>query len=299
MKKYLYNIVLATLILLSTTVVKATNEVYYTNKNNIEMTEKEYNNLLGLGFTEKQIARMDEKTFLENRNLDGEVLSETGKYIKTTTIMRNGIKSFIREEITKEEAMAEKELQAHNPNTRGAYGNYYDGVFATSVIYVKNKIVGLSNTYMRFMTTMEWLTIPDDRYNDIIGIGIEPLKVQMATPVVFREDWRTTSSQDGYTTVCSPKSQSTGGSAIFSLPSGSLSQLEAYLYFNVAKQDNVGTITELYTSGNYAHAYSNVSSGNLYNHYTVSYGGGISIDSTYGSYYDTTTPANASFIGSW
>ena len=41
---------------------------------------------------------MDDKTFIENRNLDGEVLSETGKYIKTTTIMRNGIKSFIREE---------------------------------------------------------------------------------------------------------------------------------------------------------------------------------------------------------
>ena len=76
MKKYLYSIVFATLILMSTTVVKASNEVYYTNRENVEMTEKEYSNLLGLGFTEKQIYRMDEKTFLENKDIEGTVLKE-------------------------------------------------------------------------------------------------------------------------------------------------------------------------------------------------------------------------------
>ena len=297
MKKYLYSIVLATLILMSTAVVKASNEVYYTNRENIEMTEQEYNNLLGLGFTEKQIYRMDETTFLENKDIQATVLNERGTYLKQTTIMRNGIKTYRTEEITEEEAMAEVELQSQEP-TRGPSGNYYDGVFATDVIYLKTKIVGISNAVMRFKTDVEWLTMPSDRYNDIIGIGIESSKVFINSTIQFREDWVKTNNTFGYDTICAPKDESTGGSAVFTLPSGSLSELESYIYFNVTKQ-NSGTITELYNSGNYAHATSNVSISNIFPHYSVDYYGGIDVDSTYGSYYDSTFPAYASFIGTW
>ena len=300
MKKYLYSIVFATLILMSATVVKASNEVYYTNRENIEMTEKEYNNLLGLGFTEKQIYRMDEKTFLDNKDIEGTILNSEDKYYRETTIMRNGIKKYLREEITLQEALEEAELQSQKPSTRGPAGNYYDGVFATTIIHVKNKIVGISNDFMRFKTDVEWLTIPSDRYNDIIGIGIVPSEVQIyLSAVIFREDWKTSGGTYGYTTVCSPKSNSTGGSAIFTLPSGSLAQLESYVYFHVQKQTGVGTLYNLHSSGNYAHATSNVSQSDLYNHYTMDYATGIWVDSTYGTHYTTTSPAYASFVGTW
>ena len=297
MKKYLYSIVLATLILMSTTVVKASNEVYYTNRENIEMTENEYNNLLGLGFTEKEIYRMDETTFLENKDIQGTVLSDQGKYLKQTTIMRNGIKTYRTEEITEEEAMAEVELQSQEP-TRGPSGNYYDGIFATTILYLKTKIIGISNYYMRFKTDVQWLTMPSDRYNDIIGIGIEPAKVRIASTIGFREDWVKTNNTFGYDLVCAPKIESSGGSAVFTLPSGSLSELESYIYFNVTKQTGVGTITELYNSGNYAHATSNVSISDIFSNYHV-YLNSLWIDPIYYASYDKTTPVHASFLGTW
>ena len=299
MKKYLYSLVFATLILVSTTVVKASNEVYYTNKENIEMTEEEYNNLLGLGFTEKQIYRMDEQTFLDNKDIHGTVLSVDEKYIRNYTILRNGITTYHSEEITEEEALNDKKLQSQNPPLRGPAGNYYDGVVATTTIKVKAKIIGISNTRMRFMTDVDWLTIPSYRYNDIIAAGFESSKVEYASGIYFREDWMDGNGDDGYNTICSPKSETTGGSAIFQLPSGSLSQLESYLYFNVKKVSGVGTITELYTSGDYAHGTSYVSQSNLYNHYDVNHSVGISIDSTYSMVYQQNSAAHASYVGSW
>ena len=299
MKKYLYSLVFATLILVSTTVVKASNEVYYTNKENIEMTESEYNNLLGLGFTEKQIYRMDEQTFLDNKDIEGTVLSVDEKYIRNYTILRNGITTYHSEEITEEEAINDRKLQSQNPPLRGPAGNYYDGVVATTTIKVKAKIIGISNTRMRFMTDVDWFTIPSYRYNDIIAAGFESSKVQMASSVYFRQDWMDGNGNDGYGIGCTPKEETNGGSAIFSLPSGSLSQLESYLYYNVKKADGVGTITELYSSGDYAHGTSYVSQSDLYSHYDVTSGVGISMDSTYGSLYQSNTAAHATYIGSW
>ena len=299
MKKYLYSIVIATLILISTTVVKASNEVYYTNRENIEMTETEYNNLLGLGFTEKQIYRMDEQTFLDNKDIEGTVLSESIKYLRNYTILRNGITTYRSEEITEEEAIQDRELQAQNPQYRGPVGSYYDGTVATTTISVKAKIIGISNTRMRLMTDVDWYTMPSYRYNDIIAAGFRSTQVQFASGIVFREDWRDNNGNDGYTAGCTPKQESTGGSAIFELPSGSLSQLEMYMYFNVKKASGVGTITALYTSGDYAHGTSYVSQSNLYSHYDVSQPVGISMDPTYSMYYQSNTAAQASFIGTW
>lgn len=299
MKKYLYSIVIATLILISTTVVKASNEVYYTNRENIEMTETEYNNLLGLGFTEKQIYRMDEQTFLDNKDIEGTVLSESVKYLRNYAILRNGITTYRSKEITEEEAIRDRELQAQNPQYRGPVGSYYDGTVATNTISVKAKIIGISNTRMRLMTDVDWYTMPSYRYNDIIAAGFESTKVQFATGIIFREDWRDENGNDSYTTGCSPKQETNGGSAIFALPSGSLSQLEMYMYFNIKKASGVGTITELYSSGDYAHGTSYVSESNLYNHYNVTQPVGISMDSTYGSYYQSNSAAQASFIGTW
>jgi hypothetical protein len=300
MKKYLYSIVFATLLLMSTTVVNASNEVYYKNKNNIEMTKTEYNNLLGLGFTKNQIERMDQEMFLENKDLIGTVLGEKEEYIKATTVARNGNKYTTFESITKEEAMKEKELQSQNPPSKGpAAGNYYDGMVSSNVILQTSKIVGISSTYMRYMTNTIWLTMPSERYYDIIGLGMESAKVQFGSNIVFRKDWTDGSGVDHHDTGCYPKYTNTGGLVIYQLPTGSLQSLEAILYFNVQKKNNVGTITSLYAGGNFAHATSNVNPNNLLNHISTNYGSGVIVDSTYSSYYYSNSAAVASFQGTW
>ena len=299
MKKYLYSIVLATVILMSTTVVYAANEVYYINRNNIEMTEEEYNNLITLGFTEKYINGMNMEEFLANKDLEATPISSSVKYIKVTTTMRNGIKLTTSREITYEEAMQEVELQSQMIPNRGPAGNYYDGMVGNYVFEMTTNITGIGNTYMRFMNNAEWLVIPTDRYYDVIGIGMESDKVQFATGMVFKQEWVTTGGVHQNDQVCAPKYESTGGLAIFKLPEADIVSLDIMLYFNVMKQNNVGTITSLYATGDYAHATCNVAPSNLLSHISINVSAGLMIDSTYSSCYLDTPEAVASFIGTW
>jgi len=297
MKKYLYKLVIATLILISTTVVKASNEVYYINKNNINMTEQEYNNLLGLGFTEKQIENMDQEEYLANKDIAGTTLAAEEKYILYTTGMRNGIKYTTSSEITEKEAYERKE-QSQNSYRGPAAGNYYDGAVQAVVIKVTNKIIGVNSTYMRYKVDEEWLTIPTDRYHDILGVGFESSKVEIGSTIVFRENWLTSSNVSGYETTGYPKSETSGGSTQIQLPSGSLQQLDSYLYFNVKKKAGVGTITTLHTCGDYAHAMSYVNPSTIFYNYDMSIGG-LDIYSPYSVLYGRQSRPCASFVGTW
>ena len=299
MKKYLYIIVCATLILISTSVVNAANEVYYTNRRNIEMTEREYNNLLGLGFSETDIARMDQEEFNLNKDLEGELLGEATKYYRITTHVHNGIKETTKTEITKEEALYEKALQAQKPLVRGPVGSYYNDTYYDTVIEELTRIVGINNTYMRFHNKVTWYTMPDEQYYDIIGIGMESAKVKFGSGIVFRENWTDAFGTDGYTQVCRPVSTSTGGYVVFELPGLFITQLDAYMYFNVQKQNGVGTITSLYAGGDYAHGITSIDPDDLLDHLSVNYGSGIVIDSTYTNDFAQQTSTLASFIGTW
>lgn len=296
MKKYLYNLVFAALILFSTTEVLASNEVYYTNRGNIAMTENEYNNLLELGFTEKQIELMDNTTFEENKDIEATLISTNKRYYRASTMIRNGIRYHSTVEITKEEA-EEIKKQAQNP-TRTS-GSFYDGLIGDSALEVADYITAIGNTYMRFKTDATWLVPPTERYNDILGIGFESAKAQFATTVVFKESWEKSDLTFGNTTVCSPVEQSTGGSAVFKLPTGSMLYITSYVYFNVMKQPGVGTITDLTIGSEYAHATSNISTSNILGHYSVNYGNGILLDSTLAPYFYESGVATAYFVGTW
>ena len=92
MRKILYIVGLATMILINATAVSASNDIYYTSQKNIEMTEQEYNNLLNLGFTEDQINWMDRETFLDNKDIEATPVAHEKLIVKTTTVIRNGIK---------------------------------------------------------------------------------------------------------------------------------------------------------------------------------------------------------------
>ena len=301
MKKYLYNLVFAALILLSTTEVLASNEVYYINRENIEMTEQEYNNLLELGFTHDQIERMDNNTFQDNKDIEATLISTNKRYYKFTDVMRNGIQYRFSEEITKEEA-EELQKQARNPmNNRGASGNYYDGLVGSYALEVADYITNISNTYMRFKADATWLTPPStsERFNDILGIGFEGGKVQFGSTIVFREDWKRTNGNFDYTDICTPVYESTGGSVIFGLPTVAVQYITSYIYFNVRKQSNAGTITSLTIGSEYAHSTSNISRPNIEGHYSVNYINGILLDSTLAPYFSESGVATAYFIGTW
>ena len=296
MKKYLYSIVFAALILMGTPVVNASNEVYYINRNNIEMTETEYNNLLGLGFSESYIDSMDMNEFLANKDIEGTVLSEAVKFIKTSTIMRNGITIKTTEEITEEEA---RELQSHKIINRDPAGNYYDGMIMNNVILMTTKIVGLDDEYMRFMNTIEWLVLPSNKHHDIIGIGFDSSLVQFGSIIVCKQEWVDEEYVHGFDYTCAPKYVNTGGLAVIKLPDVTVQSLESNLYFNVMKQNGAGTITSLYAVGDYAHAVSDVTPTNLLSHISVNDSSGIIIDATYASYFEAISPAVAAFIGTW
>jgi hypothetical protein len=300
MKKFLYMIGVVSILLMHPHVANA--ESFYTNNNGIEMTESEYNNLLNMAFTEDQIERMDYQTFIDNKDLVGSVVADTIKYQKITTTIRNGIKTYAYSEVTEQEAMlgALQGVGTLNPGVSpNASGTFYDGLSWDSYRIMESYIVNFDDVDMRYKVDVRWITMPSDRSYDIIGIGIEPAKVHLASLIMFRADWKTGSGDLDFTDVCSPKYETTGGSAVFELPTGSLQKLEAYTYFNVYKNNDVGTLNSIIAVGDYAHATDNVDVEDMFDYYTVNHVEGISVDEPYHNDYESSTAAVATFLGTW
>jgi len=300
MKKYLYKLILASLIIISTTVVRAANEVYYTNLENIDMTREEYNNLLSIGFTEKQVERMDYETFIKNKDLHGTLVGENTQYYKTTTFMRNGIKYSTSQIMEKDDLLRDMEAEESQQHTDllRVSGNFYNGISYTTYKQITTRITSVSEDYMRYQVESYWFNMPSTKSYDIMGIGIEPSKVEIGSTLDFRQDYIKTNDEMGYSIACYQKTSSTGGAVMFKLPNYSIRYLEAYMYFYVQKINQSDTIYSLVAAGDYAHATSDVSS-DARNHYSINHGTGIFIDSTYYSSYDDIPTADASFLGTW
>jgi len=301
MRKFLYTTIFTTLILISTAKVNASNDTYYINHENIEMTEQEYNNLRELGFSEGQIYRMDYQTFIDNKDIEATLLSETKQYVKTTITIRNGIKHYSSQIVSENDYLTSMQTHLQEPiNSPNTSGSYYDGMTMDEYQVLTTMIASIDDNTMRYKLDVEWLDMPSTRSWDIIGIGIEAAKVQIQSLVIFREDWITTGDYYGHTLDCCPKEENTGGSVMFKLPSGSLRLLESYVYFNVTKKLNVGTLTSVVALGDYAHAITNISDENdAYDYYTVNYIGGIEVDEPYANSYIGALEAEAMFVGTW
>lgn len=300
MKKILYTFLVAAMVLVSAPAVFATSDVYYTNNEGLSMSEKQYNNLRNQGFTEKQIERMDYETFMSNKDIEAKIVAEKKNYVKTTTIMRNGIQIHTSEILTEEEMMEELQAAKGQPpySLQSVSGSYYNGSAYTDYKVIYTIISNIDDDTMLYKLDTYWLQIPSTRSYDIMGIGIEAAKVQVNSSVIFREDWRYSSGVADHTTYCYPKTQSTGGSVMFELPSGSLQSLESYMYFTVDKIQGVNTVNSLTATGDYAHATVNVTD-NAYNYFSVNYVTGLVVSSPYANSYDEMDEATASFDGTW
>ena len=299
MRKVLYIVGLTTMILFNATAVSASNDIYYTNRENIEMTEEEYHNLENLGFTEMQIYRMDEQTFLDNKDIEATLVSDEKKIIKTTTVIRNGITTSYNTILSEDELQQENLVHFQQPGYgTNSYGNFYDGMSYDSVKEIDVRIAILDDNYARFKIDTYWDYIPSYRYHDIAGIYFDGSKLQISSIIMHRQDYVTLLGSFGYSEECYVKEDNNSGSVVFELPSGSLNSLESYMYFNVHKRSTAGTITTMTATGDYAHAHSSSATQSVLNNFTMhSYG--IDLAYEYAGYYDNIPETSAVFVGQW
>lgn len=298
MKKILYMFFVAAL-MLSATTVHASNEVYYMNKLNIEMTEQQYNNLLNAGFTEKQIEYMNQEAFTALKDTEATVVAQKIQHVKTTTIMRNGIQFHTSKILTDEEWMEEVNAKKEQPySQRYVPGSYYNGVSYDDYKTIIAIIINVDDETMIYKLDAYWDTMPNQKYYDLMGIGVEAPKVNIESGIYFSEIWRDSSDVEHYNSVCYPKTESTGGTVLYPLPSSSLESLESSMYFFIGKKSGVGTITSLTAAGDYAHATASVTN-NVINYASTNVAIGLVISSPYTNSYDEMFEAFASFVGTW
>lgn len=288
MNKFIYSCFALLLLGITTPVVHAS--AYYTNYNNIEMTENEYNNLVELGFTEDEIYMMGNTEFETNKDIEGTSVSSTEQYYKTTTIIRNGITTTSSERISEEQYELEKDA---NQQTR----SIYDGLVTTEYKHMLMHMAQLDDNEMRLKITLTWLNIPSTRSNDIIGIGFEQAYVDINSSLYFQQNY-TNSSGSHSSVTCIQQTFDTGASSVFDLPNGTISALSSYMYYDVIKVDEDYTVTEMDAGGDYAHATSSISETNALKH-SVNHGTGIELQSSITSYYDGINVATATYLGAW
>ena len=248
--------------------ITSTSALEIINYNGIKISPNEYNNLLNLGFTENQIYYMDKETYNINKDLDAKLLSQTKRYYKTEYTMY-GVGT--TKEITPEEY--------YNDTKKVVLTK---GIVQTQYKTVVSSIAQSGNKY-RYNVGMSWSSMPSNRSFDIIGIGFAD-DVYISSSVYFNFTWANSAGQ--YTTSTqyyNKKSTSTGGSAVYKLPSGTIKALSANLHFDVSK-DTTNTITTLGICGDYSHATSTVSSSNVANYGISIYG--ISLGSGLAGHYD-------------
>lgn len=283
------------------------NEENYQNKNGIEMTCEQVENLESLGFTDYQILHMDQDEFDANKNLKGEVLSETTKYYKTTTYYQNENQLLSvtgSNPITYSEEISKEEYETGEPsvNTRGLT----NGVTSTEYKLMTTTIINPGNGRYRYKNTVSWKKLPAIRSYDIIGIGIEESKVYgVSSSKYVKSIFSYNSTNACYETTTTTGTwdlSSSGYSVKFKLPyTGGYAEwtgLETYMYFDVAEQNPSSTISVLNAYGNYRHATTNLP--NVSFSFGITAYGVISVGASYQSSYDSISTAQATLTGiSW
>ena len=240
----------------------------YVNYNGIHISNDEYKTLLNLGFTDDQIYHMTNETYLNNKDLDAKLVSQTQRYYKTVyPTYGNGYTV----EISKDEYDS---ADTANKEIRGTVNTAYKTVVSS---------ISQNGNKYRYNVSTAWKIMPSTRSFDIIGIGYSD-PVSISGFVNFNYTYA--DPYGNYTTSTlyyNKKSTSTGGSAVYLLPSGQINALSSTLYYDVVKNTN-STITTLGICGDYSHAQSSVPQANVAD-YSIGISG-INLQSSISGYYD-------------
>lgn len=289
MKKFFYGSIALAMIFIGSNVFAMSN-TYYTNNSSISMTQQEYNNLLNLGFNAEQIERMDINTFNDNKDIEATLVASNTKYYKTITSTTNGITSYTNVEVSENEYnSANKVIQTrHNPAA----------IIETAYKRMTTSIYEMLPEF-RYRVDLYWKNIPSKRSFDIIGIGMQAYNVVLNSGLSLRTDWTYSNGSTGYDNMgACVIEEDTGCGMSFELPTGSLSALSTYLYYDVYKRYLNETVTSLVATGDYAHATSTVS---IYNsqRFSVNHINGIELEDAIAGSYDTTPKADVQWYGTW
>lgn len=262
------------------------------NNNGITIAKSEYNNLIKLGFTENEILNMSQNEFDENKNLGGQVVSTNDKYYKVITNYdkHNNVISTRTEEINK------NIYNNHSLIFNEISPLSVDGYSETSYKKMRTQIILLTYGY-RYKMTIEWKNMPRVRSYDIIGIGIDN-NVYISSNVIFQQNYCYSNGSCSSSNASNIKKTSTGGAALFKLPSSSsITSMDSYLYFMIDKTSSSTTINKMYAYGDYSHAIENTSSSNT-NYYSIS-NGGLNLYSSIINSYDAVPVTKAEWTGTW
>lgn len=219
---------------------------------------------------------------------DFEIVSQTEKYYKTITsnniVSPNSFNETISYEVTKEEY----DSSEHHIQTRGSA--------TTETTYKKLTTTILNNgSLYRYKTTLTWKQIPAVRSYDVIGIG-HYSSVKYNSSSYFEQSYCLTNGTCKTSTTYYPQYYSTGVSATFKVPEGSLSSLSQTLFFDVTKNVNATIISQA-AYGDYGHATETVSVSQAQSHSIGT--SGIQFTNGVGNKYDNIQPAVATWSGSW
>lgn len=153
-----------------------------------------------------------------------------------------------------------------------------------------------SGSAYKYEVVLDWRKMPKARSYDIIGIGFFE-SVTVDGSLNFSQRYCTSTSSCTTSKKFTGKIEECGASAMFKLPSNTLSSLKQTLSFKVRKNGNY-TITEQKVAGDYSHAQTSVSE-SLAKEYTVNPDSGIVLSANAASKYDEIRPAVATWNGTW
>lgn len=246
------------------------NDCYLINNNNICMSNEEYNNLINLGYNHIEILGISETEFDANKNLNGFIVSENVSYFFNDQI------------ITKEEYDDISDNQT------------FFSPIETTAKKMNTTIISVNGRY-RYKVSLEWKKMPSTRSNDIIAVGLNSNKVSYYGNRTFSMTYCNSNNNCTTSNSATFKNSSTGLGASFGLPTGTLSSLNMYFYYDVQKSAN--QVTSMSAYGDYSHATVSISAPAATN-YSVNTSG-IILGSSIVNYYDEISPSIANWSGNW
>lgn len=225
----------------------------------------------------------------EDISNDFEIVSQTEKYYKTVT-NSNALQLNSNELKTKSYEVTKEEYESSNNQIQPR------GSASTETTYKKLTTTILSNgSVYRYKAVLNWKQIPAVRSYDSIGIG-HYASVKYNANLNFSQTYCLTNGTCKTLTTYYPQYFSSGTSATFKVPEGSLSSLSQTIFFDVTKNVNA-TITSQAAYGDYSHATQTVTVAQAK---SFSMGtSGILFNNGIGNYYDDIMPAVATWSGSW
>lgn len=234
MKKLFLLIMLS--LLVSPLMVNA-DETHYINNGKTAITADEYQNLVNLGFEPKEIYGMATTEFEKNKNLSGDI-------VKKTTL---DLTEFPQLSLNPEE------------NIGGGVASPNNYAYAeTQYKKMSVFIINVNNNHYRYKITLDWVRMPSKRSWDIIALGYEDTVYIGITPT-FSQDW-CRKTDECYTSLTGNYySYDDVEMVSFKLPSGTLTSLNSYMYYDVLRVDSSKVLERITTIGDYAHATSTLS----------------------------------------